>query len=108
MLKGHTVVCTTSARDALARLANGEKFDIIFSDLMMPDMTGAAFFEELLQGRLEDASRVVFMTGGALTEKMADFLATVPNPRLMKPFNLQSVRTLVQELLGKRASRERL
>jgi PAS domain S-box-containing protein len=104
-LKAHTVVSTTSAREALERLARGEEYDIIFCDIMMPEMTGVAFFEELLRSAPEAARRVIFMTGGALTVKVEDFLASVPNRRLDKPFNLLALRELVSELLASAAAR---
>jgi hypothetical protein len=45
------------------------------------------------------------MTGGALTLKIEDFLASVPNRRLDKPFNLLALRELVTELLASAAER---
>ena len=69
---------------------------------MMPDMTGMAFYEELLRTRPEDAARVVFLTGGAVTAEIADFLATVPNLRLEKPFGVVELRATVQQILSAR------
>ena len=100
VLKQHDVVCTESAREALALLERSKSFDIIFSDLMMPDMTGMAFYEELLRTRPEDAARVVFLTGGALTVEVGAFLVTVSNLRLEKPFGVEVLRAMVQRLLS--------
>ncbi len=102
ILKQHDVVCTKSAREALGLLERSKSFDIIFSDLMMPDMTGVAFYEELLRTRPEDAARVVLLTGGALTAEIADFLATVPNLHLEKPFGVVGLRATVQQILSAR------
>ena len=102
ILKQHDVVGTERAREALGLLEGGKSFDIIFSDLMMPDMTGMAFYEELLRTRPEDAARVVFLTGGAITAEIADFLATVPNLRLEKPFGVVALRATVQQILSAR------
>jgi hypothetical protein len=39
--------------------------------------------------------RFVFMTGGAFTPRAAEFLATVRNRLLEKPFDLATLRTIV-------------
>jgi PAS domain S-box-containing protein len=88
VLVGHHVVSETSARAALARLQAGETFDRILCDLMMPDMSGMELFNqlpELVQ------KQVVFLSGGAFTERARDFLARVPNRRLDKPFDTEAL-----------------
>jgi PAS domain S-box-containing protein len=99
VLHGHEIVATGSAREALAKLKEDDGFDIIFCDLMMPSMTGMDFYEELLRTRPEIAPRVVFMTGGAVTSKSLNFLSTVSNQRMEKPFNVGGVRAMVQRIL---------
>ena len=46
------VVVTSDARDALASIESGERFDVIVCDLMMPDMTGMDLYDALLDGPL--------------------------------------------------------
>ena len=55
----------TSASDALQRIQEGKRYDVIISDLLLPDLTGPRFYEEL--GRIDPhlCERVLFMTGGA-------------------------------------------
>lgn len=92
----HEVATAMKAREALARFAAGERFDVIFCDMMMPDMSGIEFHAEL-QGRVpEQADKVVFMTGGAFTQRAREFLATVPNLHLEKPFDLRQLLALVR------------
>ncbi len=96
----HEVVTLTSAREALARLQGGEHFDLILSDLMMPEMSGMDLHQELslhLPGMTE---RMVFMTGGAFTPDARAFLERIENPRLEKPFSTQELQQLARELLG--------
>ena len=100
----HDVVATADAREALARLQRGETFDVIFCDLMMPNMTGVDFYEALLGSCPEMAKRVVFLTGGAVTPRGEQFLATVPNVRVQKPFTVAALRNLVQGLLSEGGS----
>ena len=95
----HEVVALTSAREALARIADGDRFDAILCDLMMPELSGMELHEAL--GRLapDQAARMVFVSGGAFSPSAASFLDRVPNQRLVKPFDNTKVRRAVGALL---------
>lgn len=97
--KQHDVVTLTDAREALDLLKKGERFDLIFCDLMMPDMTGMELYAEVDMLSPVTASRMVFLTGGAFTPRAREFLESVENRRLDKPFEVITLRTLVRELL---------
>ncbi len=99
MGKEHQVVTETSARKALERIRGGEHFDLILCDMMMPDMTGMDFYDELKSFAPERAAEIVFMTGGAFTPKARTFLDSVGNERLEKPFDMVTLKNLVQEHL---------
>ena len=93
----HDVVMTTRAEDALERLRSGNTFDVIFSDLMMPQITGMELYDRICKEFPEHAPRMIFLTGGAFTQAARDFLAKVPNPTLEKPIDRQSLLQLVRE-----------
>lgn len=89
----------TTAKEALELLDAGKRFDIIFSDILMPEMSGMEFFAEL-KGRLPHlAGREVFISGGAYTPGAQAFLDQVENQRLDKPFEPAHVRDVVQRTL---------
>jgi PAS domain S-box-containing protein len=94
-LGAHEVVVADSGRDALARLEADPSFDVILCDLMMGDMTGMDVMKALRDRSPELASRVVFMTGGVFTEAAREFLATVPNMCVDKPFDLTALQAIV-------------
>ncbi len=91
----HDVVPLTSGKEALARIASGERFDAIISDLMMPEMTGMELYETLFRIAVDQAKRMIFLTGGAFTEKAQTFLDAVPNPRVEKPFEVANILALI-------------
>ena len=97
----HDVVMSTSARMALTMLTRGEHFDLILSDLMMPDMTGMELYERLRTSLPQLLSRVVLMTGGACTPSAREFLDRVPNPRIHKPFGQRALRDIIHRQLRK-------
>jgi len=97
--KDNEVITETSARRALDRIRAGEHFDLILCDLMMPDVTGVDFYNELREFSPQRAADIVFMTGGAFTPKARNFLETVTNERLEKPFDMNTLKNLVQDHL---------
>jgi CheY-like chemotaxis protein len=95
----HEVTALTSAAVACDRIAQGERFDVILCDLMMPDMDGADLYDALSNIAVDQAKRMVFVTGGAFTPRGQDFLAKVGNPRVEKPFDVEALQTLIRRHL---------
>jgi PAS domain S-box-containing protein len=85
----------TEAKQALARIAAGERYDLVLCDLMMPVMTGMDLYAEVVRIAPMLAGRFVFMTGGAFTPRARAFLASVVNPCLEKPLDMGKLRSLV-------------
>jgi CheY-like chemotaxis protein len=100
VLRDHEVTCLRSAREALSRLAAGEKYDLILSDMMMPAMTGKEFFEVLTEQDPAMARKIVFLSGGAITNAVDEFLGSVPNACLAKPVEVAKLREAVRQLLS--------
>jgi CheY-like chemotaxis protein len=93
----HDVTVFHSARDALTCLERGERFDVILCDMMMPVVTGMDFYERLSQAGDQHAARIIFLTGGTFSARASEFLETVSNARLEKPFSLKGLRAIVNE-----------
>lgn len=91
------IVVAGDGHEGLQRLRSGRRFDVVLCDLMMPEISGMDVFETIEHEDPELASRFVFMTGGAFTDRARSFLERVPNRRLEKPFDSAQVRTLVWE-----------
>jgi|GEM_PF-4078744 len=96
----HDVTLATRAQEALDRIEAGERFDVIFCDLMMPGMSGMDFYAALRARHPEQAERVIFLTGGAVTQQARTFLESVPSPHLEKPFAGRELLSLIQERLA--------
>jgi PAS domain S-box-containing protein len=102
----HDVVAVASAEEALALVRGGERFDVVFSDLMMPSMTGMDLHQALGALAPAQAERVVFLTAGAVTPGVQRFLAECENPWLEKPFDPAALLALVRRLLSEGEPRD--
>jgi PAS domain S-box-containing protein len=97
--KEHEVVALTEAHRAVELFKGGDRFDIIFCDLMMPDMTGMDLHAAVEQISPAQADRIVFLTGGAFTPRAREFLDSVDNRRMDKPFDVRALKRLVEAML---------
>ena len=91
----HEVTMLPGAREALDRLRDGTRFDLILCDIMMPDMNGIELHAQLVQLAPDQAARMVFLTGGPGTSLARDFLDSVPNAHIEKPFDTRRLRAVV-------------
>jgi CheY-like chemotaxis protein len=96
VLADHDVTAVTSAREGLALLDSGRRFDVIISDVMMPEMSGVDLYEELCRRFSEYKERLVFLSGGAFSPATKAFLQRIGNERIEKPFEPRRIRDLVQ------------
>ncbi len=90
LLRGNETIVLNSATEAMHRIQT-DIFDVIFCDLMMPEMTGDQLYwksEELLPGI---GKKFIFITGGAFTPETEEFLGSVPAQVVMKPFGKNSL-----------------
>jgi CheY-like chemotaxis protein len=90
------VVVASDARDALARIERGEKFDVIVCDLMMPGMTGMDLYDAMQAVAPSQVERMIFLSGGAVTTRAREFAVTVPNLLMEKPFDIQRLRDVIR------------
>jgi PAS domain S-box-containing protein len=91
-LAPHQVEVATDGQAALARLLGGERYDVIFCDLMMPSCSGMEVHARLSREVPEQAARLVFLTGGAFTAGAREFLERSAVPVVEKPFDPAALR----------------
>jgi PAS domain S-box-containing protein len=92
----HDVRVAMTASDALALVASST-FDIILCDVMMPDMNGHELYRRVAAQHPGIERRFVFMTG-ALAPGVAKALEDLPNPWLAKPFQVEQVLALCDQV----------
>src|SRR5262249_14378243 len=65
----HEVLAVSTAREALALLGSDNAFDVVFCDLLMPEMSGIDLYHRLRVEQPGLERRIVFMSGGAFSSR---------------------------------------
>jgi PAS domain S-box-containing protein len=98
----HDVTAVASPRLALRLLEQGERFDVLLTDLVMPDLDGHDLEREAVRLAPALAGRVIFMTAGAFTEEARRAVADGAAPCLAKPVKLDVLRGALAQVLAAR------
>ncbi|MCG8546951.1 MAG: response regulator, partial [Alphaproteobacteria bacterium] len=90
---GHQVETTTSANAALEML-KAHRFDVVISDIVMPELSGPALHDRIRSGDAPQP-RIVFITGDSMGSVGPDFLEDGPHRVIKKPFSVEEIRAAV-------------
>ncbi len=97
---GHEVVQAADGREALAAIERGA-FDLVLSDLRMPNMDGIALLEALRE-RDEDVPVIVLTAYGTIETAVAAMkLGAVDY--ILRPFEIETIELAVSRVLAMRA-----
>lgn len=91
---------TAGGAAAALKLFHAGSFDLVLSDIEMPEMTGIQLLKELKAGDRE--IDVVMVTGVIDTDTAVNAIRDGASDYVTKPFNLEEVRIVVQRTLEKR------
>jgi CheY-like chemotaxis protein len=94
---GYTVVEAASAREAIGKIESGFIPDLLFTDVVMPDMTGAELAAELSR-RYPDL-KVLFTTGYTRNAIVHNGVLDAGKHLLSKPFAIEDLAAKVRYLL---------
>jgi len=95
---GYRVETASNGRQALARL-QVHRYDVILSDLHMPELDGPAFYALLRQQYDYLRQRVIFITGDFCEADSLVFLEQCGEQWLRKPFTITAIRSAIQQVL---------
>ena len=101
LLRGlHEVHAVQDAREALRLIGKGERFDSILCDVMMLEMNGVQFLQELERLAPDMARRTGLMSGGVFDPQARAFIQSRELECLPKPFDLERLRRFLERLHG--------
>ena len=102
---GARVMTATNGADAL-RLAKENDFDVILSDISMPEMDGFEFLQRLRKIDGRENVPVVAITGFGRSDDIARASAAGFHSHLTKPLNLKALAEVLQQLAKERTAAE--
>jgi len=86
------------ALDALSQ--KNLQYDVIICDLSMPDVSGADFYHRISESYPGLEKRIIFMTGGAYTDDLKEFISHVENSCLDKPFEQEELVHAIEKMIS--------
>jgi CheY-like chemotaxis protein len=95
---GQDITLAANGHEGLVALETGA-YDLILCDIRMPDLDGPGFYHELERRYPHLVSRVIFLTGDVLSPEVHTFFDQADCLRLVKPFQAQEVRRLIQQVM---------
>jgi PAS domain S-box-containing protein len=92
--EGFEVTVACDGTQAFFALDKGD-FDIVFSDLRMPRLSGPELYNRLSEIRPALVRNMAFITGDTIGDSMGEFLRTCDRPILEKPFTRAGIRAVL-------------
>jgi signal transduction histidine kinase/CheY-like chemotaxis protein len=97
---GYTVIQASIAKQALAMLDSAPSFDLLFTDVVMPDMNGKQLADLMKQQR--PGLKVLYTTGYTRNAVIHNGMLDRDVSFLPKPFTIQQLATKVRQVLDQR------
>ncbi|MCJ7458262.1 MAG: GAF domain-containing protein [candidate division Zixibacteria bacterium] len=92
--EGHQVDVASNGRTGLSKVKASD-YDLIITDIKMPDFDGRRFYEEVKKYSEELAKKIIFTTGDLANPETEAFLDRVKQPCIPKPFDLEEVKQTI-------------
>jgi CheY-like chemotaxis protein len=97
---GYTVIHASDAKHALAMLETNVQFDLLFTDVVMPDMNGKQLADRIKEQR--PGLKVLYTTGYTRNAVIHNGMLDRDVSFLPKPFTIQQLATKVRQVLDQK------
>jgi two-component system response regulator PilR (NtrC family) len=101
----YSVMTARDGLDALQQFEKG-KFDLVISDLRMPNMNGMQLLEEVI--KIDKDIIFLMITGFPSIEAAVDAIKKGAYDYITKPFNLEDVKFKIERALEKKSLKEQV
>lgn len=91
---GYRIETASNGAEALARIGS-QHYDLIISDLCMPEMSGEKLYRAVSERFPHLRERIIFVTGDTVSPASRNFLEETGTRWLSKPFNIAEIERLV-------------
>jgi CheY-like chemotaxis protein len=96
---GYDIDIASNGLVALERIA-AKRYDLILSDLRMPELDGLGLYHEIEQHQPDLLRRFVFITGTAEHADYQERMSNATVPVLTKPFDMTELQRVARETLA--------
>jgi len=93
---GHNVAVTLEGKEAL-EIYQKDKFDIVFTDISMPEMNGIELTQELL--KVDKNAKIAAVSGHIGTQEIEEILNAGAKAFMKKPFSKKDIEQTIQEVM---------
>lgn len=97
--EGYVVDLASDGLTALGKI-EAREYDLILTDLRMPELDGVGLYRELERRQPAMLRRVIVITGTSGHPEYESFLEETQVPYLEKPFSLQALQTITRRVLA--------
>lgn len=97
---GYTVTEAGDGREGLTK-AQAAKFDLIITDLNMPNMDGLSMIKEIRKLPIQTGTPIVFLTTESADEMKQQAKAAGATGWLVKPFQPEQLIKIARKVLGR-------
>jgi signal transduction histidine kinase/CheY-like chemotaxis protein len=98
LLEPRFVVQVAGGVDEGLERFESDGYDLVLCDVMMPAGGGERFYRDMMGRAPGLARRIVFFTGGAVTEAARQFLREQPQPVLHKPLDVEQLLVIAERV----------
>jgi two-component system NtrC family sensor kinase len=95
---GHRVTTACNGRQALEKIRASD-YDVIISDLRMPDMGGQKLYECVSEIKPHLKDRMIFSTGDTVNPTTQALFQRTGNLHIAKPFRLEEVDEVIRQVI---------
>ena len=96
---GYNVDTADNGVEAAQKVRNS-RYDVVVSDVRMPQMNGIQLYDEILAVRPELADRVLFVTGDLIDPDTVAFVERIGATTIAKPLEIQQVLRAIEAVVN--------
>jgi signal transduction histidine kinase/CheY-like chemotaxis protein len=100
----YEIACTQSGAATLEWLDQHDAPDVVLCDLIMPEMSGIELYHAIRERFPDVAERVIFITGGAITQEAREFMESEQHRVVEKPLDVKEIVEVIEGSLGEASS----
>jgi two-component system NtrC family sensor kinase len=97
-ISGHRVDTAANGGEACRKVKSGP-YDLVITDVRMPEMNGIELYRNIIDLRPEMKGRVIFVTGDLIDPEILEFLGEINAKTLAKPLDINDVTRAVVDTL---------